>query len=367
MQILITGSQGFLGSNLKLFLQERNHTVIEFNRSHSKEKLTSSLQGLDCIVHLAGVNRNDKDEAFYNSNVDLTKFLVDSLSKHKDKIPLIFSSTTHAGRDDVYGKTKEMAEEILLDFKQRTDGHVNIFKLPNVYGKWCKPNYNSAIATFCHNIANNLEIDIHDPDTKLRCVYIDDVLDSLYKVILNPSNFDTILEPQPIYESTIKETVDLIKGFKDSRSTLEMHELKGFAKTLYSTFLSYLSPSEFSYKLEKNEDERGFFSEILRTESCGQFSVFTAHPGITRGGHYHHTKTEKFLVVSGKARFNFKNMLDNRMSTLEVDDQNMTIVDTIPGWAHDITNIGNSELIVLLWANESFDEMNPDTYNIKMK
>ncbi len=366
MNILITGSKGFIGSNLKLFLIERGHTVLEYYKGSSLDSLSSNIENADQIVHLAGVNRSISDEDFIESNIELSKKLLELVLKNKRKIPIIFSSTIHSGRKDIYGQTKKVANNLFEKFASENQSPLTILNLPNVFGKWCRPNYNSVIATFCHKIARNEEIEIHDAKAEIKCVYIDDVLNLIYETILAPPE-GFLSKEIKTYEIEVGKLAKILYGFYELRDSHEICSLTGLNKYLYSTYLSNIPTSDFSYSLNKNTDERGFFSEILRTEESGQFSVFTALPGITRGGHYHHTKTEKFLVIKGKALFNFKNMNTEETYQLEVDDRNLLIVDTVPGWAHDIKNIGESELVVFLWANEKFDDKRPDTYVAETK
>jgi UDP-2-acetamido-2,6-beta-L-arabino-hexul-4-ose reductase len=240
---------------------------------------------------------------------------------------------------------------------------LRIYRLPNVFGKWSRPNYNSAIATFCHNVARNLPLTIHDPRARLRLVYIDDVIDTWLNGLSELSSQSRVFhEIHPVYESTVGEVAEVIEGFRNARATLMPGEVgAGFMRALYATYLSFVPPEDFAYSLTRHEDQRGVFVEMLRTQSAGQFSFFTAHPGITRGGHYHHTKSEKFLVIQGTARFRFRHVVSGEESTLEVRGEQSRVVETVPGWSHDITNIGDTELIVMLWANERFDRDKPDT------
>ena len=310
MKVLVTGAEGFIGRNLCVHLSERNHRVLRFVRGSSLDLLEDSVSRADAIIHLAGENRPEDPTAFETTNVGLTNVLCDLVSKYTKSIPIVFASSIQAELDNLYGSSKLAAEKKLINLDKKSDISLAIYRLPGVFGKWCKPNYNSVVATFCHNIANGLPIKINDATTKLMLVYVDDVVDSFVNFLSNPNTstgpyFDIDNE----YEISLGDLVDQIKSFKNVKESLAIDDVgTGITRALYSTYLSYLSMSEFSYQVPKYGDERGDFVEMLKTKSSGQFSYFTAHPGVTRGGHYHHTKTEKFLVVRGKARFKFKNI-----------------------------------------------------------
>jgi UDP-2-acetamido-2,6-beta-L-arabino-hexul-4-ose reductase len=237
-----------------------------------------------------------------------------------------------------------------------------VYRLTNVFGKWCRPNYNSAVATFSHNIARGLPITVNDPSAALRLVYVDDVVESMIALLKEPWQVGGTIDVRPEYETTVEAVVNLLREFSDSRSTRLMPRVgTGFARALYATYVSYLAPGDFAYPLTRHTDPRGVFAEMLKTPDCGQFSFFSAHPGVTRGGHYHHTKTEKFLVVRGRARFGFRNVLTGEQQEILVSGEESRVVETVPGWVHDITNIGDEEMLVMLWANEVFDPGKPDT------
>jgi UDP-2-acetamido-2,6-beta-L-arabino-hexul-4-ose reductase len=276
----------------------------------------------------------------------------------------VLSSSSQASKDNAYGVSKKLAEDAVTNLVKKSPAFY--YRLPNVFGKWSKPNYNSAVATFCHNIANDLPIQINDPKAVLNLVYIDDVITSMLDLLKKHQDGqlskETLQTVEPVYTITVGELTEQIKAFKESRSTLVTEDVGvGLVRALHATYLSFLKPGQFSYTLPKYGDPRGVFVEMLKTKTGGQFSFFTAHPGITRGGHYHHTKTEKFLVIKGKARYKFRHLITNEFYELVTDDSEATVVETIPGWSHDITNIGTEELIVMLWANEIFDRQKPDT------
>ena len=367
-RVLVTGSKGFIGSNLCLRLSERKDIeLIEFHREHSLEALESMIFDADFIFHLAGENKPKSLEGFQISNVALTKKICELVLKNKKKIPIVFSSSTQAELDNSYGRSKKEAEDLLASFSVAAENPVAIYRLPGVFGKWSRPNYNSVVSTFCFNIANNKEIEIHDPDSKLLLTYIDDVINLFFQYF--DETADKLIFPKiyPKYEVTIQELAVTILAFRDSRQNLISENVgTGLTRALYSTYLSYFTQSQVSYSLESHCDDRGMFVEILKTKESGQFSFFTINPGVTRGQHYHHTKTEKFLVVRGVAKFRFKNLLSKESSEVIASANELMIVESIPGWAHDISNPTDEEVLVMLWANEIFNPENPDTieYNL---
>lgn len=366
MKVLITGSDGFIGKNLIARLVEMPEMeAIRFSRQHNEQELPALIANADAIIHLAGINRPLSPEEFAIGNTGLTTTISQLLMDTQRTIPVLFASSTQAALDNPYGSSKRAAEQALRHYGEQTGAAVTIYRLPNVFGKWCKPNYNSAVATFCHNIANGLPITIHDPNSPMTLVHVDDVINDFIQVLQHTPNLDkqAFRAIAPEYHTTVGELAQQIEDFRDSRHTLITPKVgTGLLRALYSTYVSYLPTDQFTYSVPKYGDQRGVFVEMLKTPDAGQFSFFTAHPGITRGGHYHHTKTEKFLVIKGKARFGFRHILTDETFMLETDGENPQIVETIPGWAHDITNIGTDEMIVMLWANEQFDREHPDTY-----
>jgi len=364
MKVLVTGANGFIGSNLVSRLEEEdNIQVIKFTRDTKIDELKTELSDVDFICHTAGVNRPKDEDEFDKVNADLTKILCQEVQKVKRHIPILFTSSVHVEKNNRYGKSKLAAEEFLLKHSSKTNVPVYIFRLPHVIGKWCRPNYNSVVSTFCHNISRNIPIQIDDFDYQLNLVYIDDFIDMVIKIISQEIECDTFCEVTPSYPISVGDLAELLQKFKASRATLISEPVgTGLIRALYSTYVSYLPPEDWSYSLQKHGDKRGVFVEFFKTKDSGQFSYFTAHPGITRGGHYHHTKTEKFLVVKGLAELCFRNTLTNELHKISVSSENPEVVETIPGWAHDITNIGKDEMIVLIWANEIFDLNKPDTF-----
>jgi UDP-2-acetamido-2,6-beta-L-arabino-hexul-4-ose reductase len=368
MRILVTGADGFIGKNLCLHLSEnKDFEVIKFVRGDSEEALFTSVLKSDLIVHLAGENRPKDPSAFAEVNTGLTRTICRAIKESTKKIPVLFSSSTQAELDNPYGTSKFAAEQLLTDLARENTNPVAIYRLPGVFGKWCKPNYNSVVATFCHNIALNLPIQINDPQKSLQLVYVDDVVESILRWIKLPSLGLTHPTINPEYQITLGELASQIESFKNCRSSLISERVgTGLTRALYATYVSYLPKNSFVYDIPAHGDARGVFVEMLKTPDSGQFSFFTAHPGITRGGHYHHTKTEKFLVIKGKARFGFRHMLTNEIYHLETSGDKPQIVETVPGWTHDITNISTEEMVVMLWANEIFDRDRPDTIACKV-
>lgn len=368
MKVLITGANGFLGKNLQLHLAERKHVeVLSYTRDSEASRLPDLLRDVDFVFHLAGVNRTKDPQEFVIGNADLVQSLCNAIAQTGREMSVIYASSIQASRDNPYGLSKRAAENALFDLQRELGIPVHVFRLPNVFGKWCRPNYNSVVATFCHNIARGAEIQIDDSTAALTLVHVDDVVGRFIELMdgadprLDAEGFEMV---GPQYTTTVGELADLIKAFKSSRSTLMTGRVgAGFVRALYSTYVSYLPREQFAYAVPRHGDPRGVFVEMLKTPDCGQFSYFTAHPGITRGGHYHHSKTEKFLVIKGQARFRFRNMATGETHELVVSGDNSEIVETVPGWTHDITNIGPEEMIVMLWANEVFDRGKPDTYS----
>ncbi len=368
MKVLVTGANGFIGKNLVLSLRERAGTkVLSLMRSDDDGTWQSALAQADAVVHLAGENRPTDIAAFDVVNIGLTQRLCQTLQSLGKRTPVLFSSSTQAEQDNPYGRSKRAAEEVLAQLAQCSGNPVAIYRLPGVFGKWCRPNYNSVVATFCHNKAHDLPVQIHDAQARVRLVYVDDVVNAFLQALAEP--IAGIVHPliTPEYTITLGELSDQIDAFKNCRSTLVSERVgTGLTRALYATYVSYLPVEKFAYGVPVHGDARGIFVEMLKTPDAGQLSFFTAYPGITRGGHYHHTKTEKFMVIKGHARFGFRHMLTNEVHNLETHGDQPQIVESVPGWAHDITNIGTDEMVVMLWTNEIFDRTNPDTIASKV-
>lgn len=367
MKVLVTGSDGFIGKNLIFRLQELGIRVFTFTRKSKSHELSQIIPKIDFVVHLAGENRPKKTIDYEIINFELTSLICDHIKSSKKYIPIIFSSSTQAQLPTAYGKSKLKAESVLKKLHYNSKKLAYIYRLPGVFGKWCKPNYNSVVSTFCFNIINELPIKINDPSYELKLVYIDDVVDEFVNVILGKNKKLKNFKVKPEYKISLFKLSNIIKSFKDSRKSLVIDKVgNSLIGNLYSTYLSYLKPDEFTYPIPKHVDNRGIFAEVLKTKNSGQFSFFSAKPGITRGGHYHHSKTEKFIILQGKAKFCFKDILTLKTHEIIVTSDTLRVVETVPGWAHNITNIGSNDLIVMLWANEIFNTKIPDTYNYKL-
>jgi UDP-2-acetamido-2,6-beta-L-arabino-hexul-4-ose reductase len=376
-RLLVTGANGFVGKNLLVHLSKMpNIEVQTFVRGDDVPLLTAFVARADAVIHLAGENRPADESAFANVNTGLTQLLCDALrietSKTGRKLPLVLTSSTQTRQDNAYGRSKLAAEHVVQALATNVGNAVTVFRLPGVFGKWCKPNYNSVVATFCHNIARGLPIQVNDPTANLKLVYVDDVVKALISAV-HPNEGQTPVlgltagVVQPEYDVSLGELADQIKAFDACRSSLVTEPVgTGFLRALYATYVSYLPSDRFSYEIPQHADTRGTFVEMLKTPNSGQFSYFTAHPGITRGGHYHHTKSEKFLVIKGQALFRFRHLLSNELVEISTSGDKPQVVDTIPGWSHDITNMGESEMVVMLWASENFDRTQPDTFASKV-
>jgi UDP-2-acetamido-2,6-beta-L-arabino-hexul-4-ose reductase len=370
-QVLVTGAHGFIGSNLSLRLHELGYSVDAFDVEDDVATLDERVRRADAVVHLAGVNRPQDLREFSAGNAGLTTMVCAAIAEAGRPTPLVMASSAYAARADdpslgdlhrAYGQSKRDAERAAEELAKHPGTSVCIYRLPSVFGKWCRPNYNSVVATFCQNAAQGLPLEVRDPAALLTLVYIDDVVESFVQALWAPASGVMYAAVTPEYQVTLGELARLIGRFRDSRSDLTVeHVGGGFARALWATYLSYLPTSAFSYCVPTHGDARGTFTELVKTIDAGQFSMFTAHPGITRGGHYHHSKTEKFVVVRGRARFRFQQAVTGALHEIETSGTVPEVVETVPGWAHDITNIGDEELIVLLWANERFDPARPDT------
>lgn len=362
MRLLLTGAYGFIGRNLQVMVGERaGWSAMPVTRTTSPHELRSLVQQADAVVHLAGVNR-PPDPAGFEGNRDATRALLDALRESGRVLPLLFASSVQAERDNPYGRSKRDAERLLAAYAEASGGAVAILRLPNVFGKWCRPEYNSVVATFCHRIARGEPIEVHDPAAPLTLAYIDDVVAQVIAWAASPTPGVSFLPVNYAYATTVGQVAAQIRAFGDVRRTLVTERVgTGLVRALYATYISYLPTAAFSYPLPRHSDARGVFVEMLKTPDSGQFSYFTAHPGVTRGGHYHHSKSEKFLVIKGAARFRFRNLANGERYELDATGDQPMVVETIPGWSHDITNTGQDELVVMLWANEIFDRARPDT------
>lgn len=368
MEVLVTGSNGFIGKNLieKLGRME-NVNIHSFDINDSFEELKSKINKIDFIFHLAGINRPENPEDFYKGNRDTIGNLVSILEEKNLNTPILVTSSIQVERDNDYGKSKLEGENLLKEYSKKTGSEIFIYRLPNVFGKWCRPNYNSVVATWCYNIANNKEITVSDRNNKLNLVYIDDVVNTFASHLVEKKEVEEYYGIPVTYEKTLGDIEKLLLSFKENRKSLVIPTVgKDFERALYSTYLSYLNTCDFSYELTEHKDNRGAFVEILRTTNSGQFSMSTSKPGITRGNHYHNTKNEKFLVIKGEAVIRFRHIYSNEIIEYKVSDKKLEVVDIPVGYTHNITNTGNEEMLLIIWANELFDQENPDTYYLEV-
>lgn len=369
MKILVTGSKGFIGKNLIAELKNRNYTkIFEFDKESNLSILDSYCKEADFVFHLAGVNRPKEMDEFMDGNFGFTSILLDLLKKHNNKCPVMISSSIQAIFDNSYGQSKKAGEDLLFKYSKEFNVKVMVYRFPNVFGKWCKPNYNSVVATFCHNIAHNLPIQVNDPSVVLNLVYIDDVVNELINSLDERENrVKMFCEVQNVYSITLGEIADIIYSFKNSREERLIPNMsESLIKKLYSTYLSYLPEDKFSYELKMNIDFRGSFTEFFKTPDRGQVSVNISKPGITKGNHWHHSKNEKFLVVSGNGVIRFRKIESNRVLEYFVSEDKLEVVDIPTGYTHNIENLGNKDMVTIMWANEQYDPENPDTYFLEV-
>ena len=382
MNILITGAGGFVGKNLVAALEnvrdgkdrtrglKQDITILSCTRQTSEETLEDYCRAADFVFHLAGVNRPKEESEFLTGNLGLTEKLLDTLRRVGNRCPVMLSSSIQAERDNPYGRSKRAGEQAVRAYGEETGARTLIYRFPNVFGKWCRPNYNSAVATFCHNRANDLPIQVNDRATVLTLVYIDDVVDELLRALKGEENRDGCFCRVPVTHTvTLGEIVDLIESFRTQPETLLVPDIPdgSFAKKLYSTFLSYLPKEKVAFPLKMHRDQRGSFTELLKTASCGQFSVNVSRPGITKGQHWHNTKWEFFIVVSGRARIEERKVGSNELWAFEVTGEQPTAVHMLPGFTHSIINLSDTDdLVTLMWANERFDPDKPDTFFLEV-
>lgn len=395
MKILVTGAKGFVGKNLiaqmtnirdgkaRWYPVDKDIIVYEYDIDSTAEDLDAYCSDCDFVFNLAGVNRPQNPEEFMQGNFGFASTLLDTLKKHGNKCPVMLSSSIQAtlvGRyaDGEYGKSKKAGEELFFDYAEETGAKVLVYRFPNLFGKWCRPNYNSAVATFCNNIANDLPIQVNDRSTQMELVYINDLVDEMIGALVGKEHhcefdgIETVLREDGRYcavpvshHVTLGEIVDLLESFAAQPQTLVMPQIPSgsFAKKLYSTYLSYLPKEKIKFPLKMNVDERGSFTELLKTIDCGQFSVNISRPGITKGQHWHHTKWEFFMVVAGKGLIQLRRIDSDEVLNFEVSGDKIEAVQMLPGYTHNIINLSDTEdLVTLMWANESFDPNRPDTY-----
>lgn len=383
MNILITGAKGFIGKNLiatlnnvkdgkdRSYQLDTNLNIFEYDIDTEPELLEEYCKSADFVFHLAGVNRPKDQKEFMEGNFGFTSTLLEELKKWGNTCPVMISSSIQAALANPYGESKKAGEDLVFQYGRETGAKVYIYRFPNVFGKWCKPNYNSAVATFCNNIANDLPIQVNDPSVQMTLVYIDDVVNELIgalkgEAVMDDNGYCYV----PVeHKCTLGEIVDLIYSFKESRQTKNVPDMTAgsFSKKLYATYLSYLPTKQFCYPLKMNIDDRGSFTEILRTSDRGQFSVNISKPGITKGEHWHHTKNEKFVVVSGKGLLQFRKVDSDEVIEYRVSGDKIEVVDIPTGYTHNIINEGDTDLVTFMWCSECFDPEKPDTYFLKVE
>lgn len=363
--VLITGSEGFVGKNLCVSLQQHLEIrLLSYDINNSLEELEILLNQADFVFHLAGVNRPQRPEEFKSGNTGLTEHICNLLAASGRKVPIAITSSIQAAMDNQYGTSKRGAEDAVFQYGKNTGAVVYVFRLPNVFGKWCRPNYNSGVATFCNNIAHDLPIQVNDPEVVMNLVYIDDLVSAFAALLDGVSEVqDGFCMVQPVYTVKLGAIVDMIRSFRDSRDLKSIPDMGDpFAKKLYSTYLSYLPKDQFSYPLKMNVDGRGSFTEFIKTPDRGQVSVNISKPGITKGNHWHHTKNEKFLVVSGQGVIRFRKIGSAEIIEYSVSGEKLEVVDIPTGYTHNISNTGTSDLVTVMWCNEMFDPEKPDTF-----
>jgi len=405
MKILVTGAKGFVGKNLIAELKNRKYEdVLEYDLDTAPELLEGYAKECDFVFHLAGVNRPKDEKEFMEGNFGFTSVLLDLLEKNNNKAPILITSSIQANLDNPYGQSKKAGEDLLFDYSKKTGAKVYVYRLPNVFGKWCRPNYNSAVATFCNNIAAGLPIQVNDPSVVMRLVYIDDVVDEFIRALSNDAtaleegivyttkldeadNGDNLAyikgEEIPasqieallgedgkdfkgvpvIHETTLGEIVRIISSFPESRKNLTIPNMSdGLTSKLYSTYLSYLPTDQFGYDLKMNCDDRGSFTEFIRNKDRGQVSVNISKPGITKGQHWHHSKNEKFLVVKGQGLIRFRKIDTEEIIEYPVSGEKLQVIDIPTGYTHSIVNVGEEDMVTVMWANEPFNPDKPDTF-----
>jgi UDP-2-acetamido-2,6-beta-L-arabino-hexul-4-ose reductase len=359
--VAVTGAAGFIGRNLVVRLQELGHDVRRITRATPRQEIQAALDDAEVVFHLAGAIRPADPIEFLRS-VAFANDVAAAIARGGRRPLVVYSSSRKASEDTGFGRSARACEEALLRLGERGEATVAVYRLPNTFGKWARPNYNSVVATFCHNLARGLPIRIDDPAAPLPLLYVDDLIAQWCALMDAPPEASGYLEAGPVHETTVGELAATLAAFAEGRACGRVENVgSGLQRALYATFVAALPAEAFSYPLVAHTDPRGSFAEVLKTRDGGQVSVLTAEPGVTRGGHYHHSKVEKFLVVHGHARFRFRHILDGETFELMTSAERPVVVETIPGWTHDITNVGNGVMVSLLWANEVFDRARPDT------
>jgi UDP-2-acetamido-2,6-beta-L-arabino-hexul-4-ose reductase len=369
MKILVTGAKGFIGKNLISELKNQKYTdIYEYDIDSTQDDLDRFSSNCEFVFHLAGINRPKDQSEFLTGNFGFTSILLDNLKKNNNKAPIMLASSIQASQDNPYGLSKKAGENLLFDYGIKNQVKTLIYRFPNVFGKWCRPNYNSAVATFSYNIANNLPITVNDPNVIMNLIYIDDLVNEMINALKGSENRkDQFCYVEPVHVIKLGEIVDLLNSFKTSRETRSIPSTEDpFTKKLYSNYLSYLPKDQFSYDLKMNIDHRGSFTEFIKTPDRGQISINISKPGITKGNHWHHTKTEKFLVVSGNGVIRFRKIDEIDIIEYHVSGDKLQVVDIPPGYTHNIENLGKTDMVTVMWANEKFDPERPDTIFVEV-
>lgn len=371
MKVLITGSNGFVGKNLVSTLKHmEDYEILEFDRSNTLEELENYAKVCDFVVHLAGINRPKDPEEFYRGNAGLTETLCELLLEADNPVPILVSSSIQAALDNDYGKSKKEGEDILLNYSHKSDAKVLIYRLPNLFGKWTKPFYNSVIATWSYQIGRGEAIEIDNPDHEMTLVYIDDLVKEIIMAMNGEGHheYDSYYKVPLEYTTNLKELSSLLESFSESRTTRFIPNMKDpLTKKLYSTYLNYLPEDKFSYPLIMHQDERGSFTEFIKSDHAGQVSINVSKAYVTKGEHWHHSKNEKFLVVKGKGVIRFRDVFSDEIIEYYVSDENLEVVDIPTGYTHNIVNLGEEDMITIMWVNEPFDPDTPDTYPMEVK
>lgn len=364
MKILVTGSKGFIGKNLILELKNQGYkNIYEYDIHSTIENLKEYTKNCEFVFHLAGINRPKDEKEFLEGNFGFTNVLLENLKMYNNKSTIMLSSSIQAELDNPYGKSKKAGEDLMFNYEKETGAHVLVYRFPNVFGKWAKPNYNSAIATFSHNIANGIPIIVNNSNVIMSLIYIDDLIKEMIKSLrgngLKEGKFYMV---KPVYQVKLGDIVDLLYSFRDSRNNISIPNMSDeFTRKLYANYLSYLPTDKFSYELKMNSDNRGSFTEFFRTIDRGQISVNISKPGIIKGNHWHHTKNEKFLVVRGDAIIRFRKIGNTDVIEYHVSGDKLEVVDIPPGYTHNIQNVGEIDMVTIMWASEPFDPNSPDT------
>lgn len=369
MNILVTGSKGFVGKNLIAELNNKGYKdIFEVDRATDISLLEKYTKECDFVFHLAGVNRPKDEKEFMEGNFGFTSELLELLKKHNNKSPVLITSSIQAERDNAYGLSKKAGEDLLFNYSKETGVIVYVYRLANLFGKWSKPNYNTVVATYCHNIARELDIQVNNPEAELNLCYIDDVLEEFIRALEGmPTIQDDFCVVPVTHTIKLGELANAIQSFKETRVNLSVSKMDNeLTKKLYSTYLSFLPQDNFSYDLKMNCDQRGSFTEFIRTPDRGQVSINVSKPGITKGNHWHHTKNEKFLVVSGQGLIRFRKIDSDEIIEYRVSGDKLQVVDIPTGYTHSIVNVGENDLVTVMWVNECFDRDKPDTHYLEV-